>query len=167
MGEILFLFNDYLSTNWKSFIFDLVFSGTVVLLSISNTDVNLFDIVENVVSTLENMMAILLAALAILLMAKSSLSKIETKKKKADNSYFSLFELILISMCYSVVILALLFVAHLIASLFPTFDNEWYSVLGNAFFVCFTIHAMFVFIRMVKDIYSVMGSKNTITDNNG
>ena len=165
--EFLFVIVDYFSTLNKRTAFyewgiPLIIGITSGILSFINNDKVPYNIIQNSVPIIATLLGFTLAALTLFLTGNSKLeeSKNFITNKKILGKPISLYQLIVISYSYLILIETILCISFHIASLFPYINNQYFCTIANTIFIIAMFNTLFVTIRSISDLYFIITKKD-------
>lgn len=163
--EFLFIFIDYFSVSKKrvllfEWLFPIVAGISVFIMSYCYGKEEPFHIIEKSVSYLGTLLGFTLAALTLLL---SSDKMTEARQYQLDRKIrghnASLYEFIVVSYSYLIIIESILCICFFIADLFSFIYVELPAAILNSLFITFVFNVLFVTIRTITDLYFILVRK--------
>lgn len=162
-AEFLYVIIDYFTIS-KSKLFDwlipVVMGALCFIVDIIDNSI-LFETIEKSISYIGTLLGFTLAALTLLLSTdKMQEAKNHKIGKKIRGNEASLYDQIVVSYTYLIIIEGFLCVSYFVASVFSFVYIEWGARISNSLFIVLLFHIFFVTVKTITDMYFVLTKKS-------
>lgn len=161
-AEFLYVIIDYFTIS-KSKCFDWlipIILGVVCYIVDTIDNSILFETIEKSISYIGTLLGFTLAALTLLLSTdKMTKAKVYEIGKKIRGNDASLYDQIVVSYTYLIIIEVFLCVSYFVAGMFSFIYIEWAARISNSLFIVLLFHVFFVTVKTITDMYFILTKK--------